>query len=64
MTELSLQVEGNIRQEIAKMKETLTGDLFQDMDTQQKIYELKIQLNPAIAENPQLDDDECLSCGS
>jgi hypothetical protein len=46
------------------MKATLTGDLFQDMETQQKIYELKLQMNPEIAVNPQLDDDECLSCGS
>ncbi|MGJ8661348.1 MAG: hypothetical protein ACSHXL_04875 [Bacteroidota bacterium] len=64
MTEITSQTEEIIRQEIVTLKATLTGDLFQDMDTQQKIYELKVQLNPEIVENPQLDDDECLSCGS
>ncbi|MDC1194151.1 MAG: hypothetical protein P8M61_07550 [Crocinitomicaceae bacterium] len=64
MTELTTQEKDSIREDIAKMKTTLTGDLFQDMDIQQKIYELKVQLNPKIVENPQLDDEECLSCGS
>ncbi|MDC1403299.1 hypothetical protein N8328_02710 [Crocinitomicaceae bacterium] len=64
MTELTTQQEDLIRKNIAKMKATLTGDLFQDMETQQKIYELKVQLNPKIVENPQLDEEECLSCGS
>ena len=64
MTEITTQQEEILREEIAALKETLTGDLFQDMETQQKIYELKIQLNPEIVANPQLDDDECLSCGS
>lgn len=64
MTDLTTQEKDSIREDIAKMKTTLTGDLFQDMDIQQKIYELKVQLNPKIVENPQLDDEECLSCGS
>jgi hypothetical protein len=64
MVELTTQKEEQIRQEIDALKATLTGDLFQDMETQQKIYELKLQMNPEIAVNPQLDDDECLSCGS
>jgi hypothetical protein len=34
------------------------------METHQKIYELKKILNPDIVANPQLDDDECISCGS
>lgn len=64
MTETTSQRDEILRAEIATLKLTLTGDLFQDMDIQQKIYELKVQLNPAIVENPALDDDECLSCGS
>jgi hypothetical protein len=56
--------ETQIREEIARLRTTLTGNLFEDGDTQQQIYELKKQLNPAIAEHPELDDDdECLSCG-
>ena len=54
-----------IRDKIIELKARLTGDLFADMDLQQEIYELKVQLNPEIVENPELDDDEdCLSCGS
>lgn len=53
-----------IKKEIQDLKNTLTGNLFEDMETQQKIYDLKIKLNPEIAQRPELDDDECLSCGS
>lgn len=54
-----------IKAEIAQLKSQLTGNLFDDIETQQKIYELKKQLNPEIVEHPELDDDdECLSCGS
>ena len=55
-----------IEQKIEELKSFLTGDLFQDGDILQKIYELKKELNPAIVDNPELDDDEngCLFCGS
>ena len=54
-----------IEQKIEELKSFLTGDLFQDGDILQKIYELKKELNPAIVDNPELDDDEdfCLFCG-
>lgn len=55
-----------IKEQIEELKSMLTGDLFKDGDIQQKIYDLKKQLNPAIVDNPELDDDleECLACGS
>lgn len=53
-----------IKKQIQDLKNTLTGNLLEDMETQQKIYDLKIKLNPEIAQRPELDDDECLSCGS
>ena len=56
-----------IEQKIEELKSFLTGDLFQDGDILQKIYELKKELNPAIVDNPELDDDdleECIFCGS
>ena len=54
-----------IRDEIIELRSKLTGNLFLDADLQQEIYKLKVQLNPEIVENPELDDDEdCLSCGS
>lgn len=54
-----------IRDEIVELRSKLTGNLFLDADLQQEIYKLKVQLNPEIVENPELDDDEdCLACGS
>jgi len=57
--------EKEINAEIMALKSKLTGNLFDDMQTQQEIYELKKILNPEIVTNPELDDDdECLSCGA
>jgi hypothetical protein len=53
-----------IKQQIEEYKALLTGNIFADGDIQQKIYELKKELNPAIVDNPELDDDVCDSCGS
>lgn len=53
-----------INAEIRRLRDTLKGDLLDDMETHQKIYELKKILNPDIVANPQLDNDECISCGS
>lgn len=57
--------ESHIQAEIARLKSLLTGNIFEDGETQQAIYDLKKQLNPAIEFQPQLDeDDDCLYCGS
>lgn len=59
--------EEQIQGQIKELQGQLTGNLFEDGETQQKIYELKKQLQPEIEENPELDnyDDEgCLYCGS
>lgn len=56
--------EQEILRQIEEYKQLLTGDIFADGDIQQKIYELKKQLNPAIVENPELDHDICDSCGA
>ena len=58
-----------IKEKIKNLKEKLTGNLFDDIELQQKIYELKKTfqnpLVPEIVEEPELDDDEdCLYCGS
>ena len=55
-----------IEEQITELKALLTGDLFQDLETHQKIYDLKKQLNPEIVDNPELDDDffTCEACGS
>ena len=55
--------EEQIRQQIAEYKNVLTGNIFQDGEVMQKIYELKKQLNPRIELHPEEDDDEgCLNC--
>lgn len=55
-----------IKIEIKELQSKLTGDIFQDGELMQEIYELKKQLNPEIENNPELDDDDegCLYCGS
>ena len=57
--------EKEIRLKIQEYKDLLTGNIFMDGELQQKIYELKKQLNPRIELHPEEDDDEgCLNCGS
>lgn len=59
------RTESEIQRDIEIYRTHLTGDLFQDGEIQQKIYELKKELNPRIEEHPEEDDDEgCLNCGS
>lgn len=57
--------EKTIKLEIESLKARLTGNIFEDGEIQQAIYELKKQLNPAIELSPMEDDDDgCLYCGS
>ena len=55
-----------IKQKISELQSKLTGDIFQDGELMQEIYELKKELNPEIENNPELDDEDedCLYCGS
>lgn len=54
-----------LQEQIEQLKAKLSGNMFQDLELMQQIYELKKQLNPEIETNPELDDDEgCLYCGS
>jgi hypothetical protein len=64
--QLSKQVSAikDIEAEIISLKSKLTGDLFKDAETHSEIYALKLMMNPEIKNNPSLDDDECLACGS
>lgn len=58
--------EQTIKAKIDVLKTKLTGNLFEDGEIQQEIYELKKILNPSIVDNPIPDpeDDDCLYCGS
>jgi hypothetical protein len=55
-----------IKAKISLLKTQLTGNLFEDGEVQQEIYELKKLLNPEIETNPMVDEDDedCLYCGS
>ncbi|MEX2483566.1 MAG: hypothetical protein WED10_03365 [Brumimicrobium sp.] len=58
--------EEKIMADIRELQGKLTGNIFEDGEVQQQIYELKKQMRPEIEENPELDDfdDEgCLYCG-
>jgi hypothetical protein len=59
------RTEEEIRKDIEALKAQLTGNLFEDGETQQAIYELKKELNPRIVDHPEEDDDHfCENCGS
>ena len=46
--------EKDINAEIMALRGNLTGDLYEDMQTHQQIYELKKLLNPEIVEKPEI----------
>ena len=54
----------DVEAEIKRLESKITGDMYEDIELMQKIYELKVILNPAIENNPEQDDDDCLYCGS
>ena len=54
----------DVEAEIKRLESKITGDMYEDMELMQQIYELKVILNPEIENNPQQDDDDCLYCGS
>jgi hypothetical protein len=56
--------EEEVKARIEELKSKLSGNLFEDGETMQAIYDLKKQLNPEIENNPELDDDICEACGS
>lgn len=59
--------EQEILEKMNVLKSKLTGNIFEDGEVMQEIYELKKILRPEIETNPELDDfdDEgCLYCGS
>jgi hypothetical protein len=53
-----------MQEKINELKKRLTGNLYNDMDIHNEIYEIKKQMNPEIVNNPNQDQDECEACGS
>jgi len=56
--------EKDVKAEIKRLETRITGDMYEDMETMQQIYDLKLILNPEIENKPELDDDDCMYCGS
>jgi len=56
--------EKDVKAEIKRLETRITGDMYEDMETMQQIYDLKLILNPEIENKPELDDEDCLYCGS
>tara|TARA_R110001599_G_scaffold312175_1_gene519730 strand:- start:409 stop:585 length:177 start_codon:yes stop_codon:yes gene_type:complete len=56
--------EKDVKAEIKRLETRITGDMYEDMETMQMIYDLKLILNPEIENKPELDDEDCLYCGS
>jgi hypothetical protein len=57
-------MDTEIIEKIKDLKSKLTGNLFADCELHDEIYQLKKKLNPLIENSPELDDDECIACGS
>ena len=56
--------EKDVKAEIKRLETRITGDMYEDMETMQQIYDLRLILNPEIENKPELDDEDCLYCGS
>lgn len=50
-----------IQQDIEELKATLTGDMFADMETKDKIHNLEMKLNGTKPTDSHFD---CVGCGS
>lgn len=61
MTELDKKLT---QARIDELKTQLTDNLFKDGELMDQIYQLKLKLNPEIKDNPSLDTEDCLYCGS
>ncbi len=61
-------MEEQLKTKIDELRATLTGNLFEDMETQQEIYEIKKELSAlqgvTIEEYEANDDYICENCGS
>lgn len=64
MTTTTETIKTKLQRQIEELKAQLSGNLFDDMELHNQIYELKKLINPEIVNNPEQDLDECISCGS
>lgn len=58
---MSTEQKTAIEQEISQLKNSLTGDMFQDMDARDRIHNLEMQLKGVKPIDSHFD---CVGCGS
>jgi hypothetical protein len=58
---MTTEQKSAIQQEIDNLKGTLTGDMFQDMETRDQIHNLEMQLKGIKPIDSHFD---CVGCGS
>jgi hypothetical protein len=56
-----LKTKEEIKTEIKALKEMITGDMMQDMDTKDRIHNLEMKLNGTKPTDSHFD---CVGCGS
>ncbi|MDD0854385.1 hypothetical protein HBN50_14830 [Halobacteriovorax sp. GB3] len=61
MSDLSQELKEELLQEIKLLETQLTGNLFEDMDTRDKIHNIKMKLEGV---RPTDSFVECIGCGS
>jgi hypothetical protein len=58
---MTTEQQTSLEQEIEDLKATLTGDMFQDMDTRDQIHNLEMKLKGV---KPMDSSIDCIGCGS
>jgi hypothetical protein len=58
---MNTEQKSAIEQEIENLKSNLTGDMFQDMETRDRIHNLEMQLKGV---KPMDSHFDCIGCGS
>lgn len=58
---MNVEQKTALEQEIERLKELLTGNMFEDMDNRDQIHNLEMQLNGT---KPMDSHFDCIGCGS
>jgi len=58
---MNTEQKAALEQEIQRLKDSLTGNMFEDMDTRDQIHNLEMQLSGT---KPMDSHFDCIGCGS
>ena len=53
-----------LKEKIEKLKEELTGNMFEDMDKREEIHSLEMKAKGVTPHKPEDSEFECFNCGS